>query len=156
MTTLEDVTAIKSSFNTFSTKVSALPVQQQLPAYTNLNATPGYLLKKLSPELTFTAKLAASIRIWKGGAFVPLRKLKPVMAHPEFPEAVYEYLLQLSKNYILPNIDKIPNNSITLLQNNQSFIESSMAGLNHEMARELLWREYPRTSVAPASGSSGM
>ena len=65
------------------------------------------------------------------------------MAYPEFTEAVYEYLLALSKNYILPNIDKLPNNSITLMENNQSFIEAFMAGLNHEMARELLWREYP-------------
>lgn len=143
MTTLADVQAIKSSFTAFSTKVAGLPLQQQLPAFANLNTAPNYLKARLSPEATFTAKLASSIKIWKAGAFVPLRKLKPVMAHPEFPEAVYEYLLQLSKNYILPNIDKIPNNSITLLQNNQSFIESSMAGLNHEMARELLWREYP-------------
>jgi hypothetical protein len=34
-------------------------------------------------------------------------------------------------------------NSITLLETNQKFIESYMVGLNHEFARELLWREYP-------------
>ena len=29
------------------------------------------------------------------------------------------------------------------LETNPRFIESYMVGLNHEMARELLWREYP-------------
>lgn len=143
LASLADVKAIQSNFTAFSAKVSALPQQKVLPAFANLEITSEYLYAKLSPELTFASKLAASIRVWKGGVYVPLRKLKPVMAHPEFEEAVYEYLLNLSKNYILPNIDKIPNNSITLLQNNQSFIEAAMAGLNHEMARELLWREYP-------------
>src|SRR5207237_4215169 len=87
--------------------------------------------------------LLAILRILKNGAYVPLPQLKPVMAYPEFPEAVYTYLLELSKNFILPNIDKLPVNSITLLENNQSFIEAFMVGMNHEMARELLWNEYP-------------
>jgi hypothetical protein len=37
----------------------------------------------------------------------------------------------------------IEPNSITLLETNQKFIEAYMVGLNHEFARELLWREYP-------------
>jgi hypothetical protein len=37
----------------------------------------------------------------------------------------------------------VPPNSITLVETNQRFIESYMVGLNHELARELLWREYP-------------
>ena len=48
-----------------------------------------------------------------------------------------------SPKYFLPNINLIAPNSITLLETNQKFIESYMVGLNHEMARELLWREYP-------------
>jgi hypothetical protein len=43
----------------------------------------------------------------------------------------------------LPNVGLIPPNSISLLETNQRFIESYMVGLNHEFARELLWREYP-------------
>ncbi|HTF82836.1 MAG TPA: hypothetical protein VL947_13965, partial [Cytophagales bacterium] len=45
--------------------------------------------------------------------------------------------------YILPNVDKLERNSITLLETNPQFIESFLLGMNHEMARELLWREYP-------------
>ncbi len=31
----------------------------------------------------------------------------------------------------------------TLLRTNNRFIEAYLVGLNHEMGRELLWREYP-------------
>jgi len=43
----------------------------------------------------------------------------------------------------LSNINYIDMNSISLLETNQRFIEAYMVGLNHEFARELLWREYP-------------
>ncbi|MBN9126291.1 MAG: hypothetical protein J0I90_01705, partial [Nitrosospira sp.] len=56
---------------------------------------------------------------------------------------MYEPLSDLSSEYFLPNINLIEQNSITLLETNQKFIESYMVGINHEMARELLWREYP-------------
>ncbi|MGJ5075612.1 hypothetical protein [Bradyrhizobium oligotrophicum] len=68
---------------------------------------------------------------------------KPVMAYPEIDLPMYKPLLGLSDEHFLPNIDKIPQNTITLLETNQRFIEAYMVGLNHEFARELLWREYP-------------
>jgi len=56
---------------------------------------------------------------------------------------MYEALTELGSELFLPNVGLIPQNSITLLETNQVFIESYMVGLNHEFARELLWREYP-------------
>jgi len=70
-------------------------------------------------------------------------KIKPVMAYPVIPDPMFFYLQKISQDYIIPNIRKIPENTITLLENNQIFIESFMAGLNHEMSKELLWREFP-------------
>jgi hypothetical protein len=49
----------------------------------------------------------------------------------------------MGADYLLPNLHLIPPDSITLLENNQKFIECYMIGLNHEFGRELLWREYP-------------
>ena len=43
----------------------------------------------------------------------------------------------------VPNLHLVEPDSVTLLETNQRFIESYMVGLNHEFARELLWREYP-------------
>ena len=56
---------------------------------------------------------------------------------------MYEPLKDLSSELFLPNIQLIENDTITLLETNQKFIEAYMAGLNHEFSRELLWREYP-------------
>ena len=55
----------------------------------------------------------------------------------------------------LPNLNLIAPNSITLLETNQKFIEAYMVGLNHEFARELLWREYPTDQRGSTSASSG-
>ena len=66
-----------------------------------------------------------------------------VMNYPQFDLPMYKPLSDLSTEYFLPNINLIEQNSITLLETNQKFIESYMVGINHEMARELLWREYP-------------
>jgi hypothetical protein len=65
------------------------------------------------------------------------------MAYPKINTPMYESLKKISDELFLPNIELIEHNSITLLETNQKFIESYMVGLNHEFARELLWREYP-------------
>ncbi|MET0298969.1 MAG: hypothetical protein ABW036_04380 [Flavitalea sp.] len=139
----QTLSMLQSNFTTFKAAAGLLPVQVKLPGIANLEATRASLQAQLSPVKTMASKILSTIKIFKGGFYIPLRKLVPVMAHPEFEEPIYSYLLELSKNYILPNIDKLPKNSITVLQNNQSFIEAFMAGVNHEMSRELLWREYP-------------
>ena len=66
-----------------------------------------------------------------------------VMVYPELDVPMYEPLKDLSSELFLPNIQLIENDTITLLETNQKFIEAYMVGLNHEMSRELLWREYP-------------
>ena len=67
-----------------------------------------------------------------------------ILAYPTFPEPMYLQLLEKdSAERFLPNIEKIPRNTIALLETNRGFIESYMVGLNHEMSRELIWREYP-------------
>ncbi len=65
------------------------------------------------------------------------------MAYPEIDVPMYKPLLDLSSEHFVPNINLVEQNSITLLETNQRFIEAYMVGLNHEFARELLWREYP-------------
>ncbi|MER5510489.1 hypothetical protein ABT052_34925 [Streptomyces sp. NPDC002766] len=65
------------------------------------------------------------------------------MAYPVFDLPAYRTLLDLSVDALVPNLNLLPANSITLLANNRPFIESYLVGLNHEMSRELLWREYP-------------
>ncbi len=70
-------------------------------------------------------------------------KFVEVMAYPELDVPMYKPLADKSTDLFVPNLNYIKQNTITLLNTNQRFIESYMVGLNHEFARELLWREYP-------------
>jgi hypothetical protein len=65
------------------------------------------------------------------------------MAYPRIDQPMYRPLADLGSELFLPNVALIPPDSISLLETNQRFIESYMVGVNHEFARELLWREYP-------------
>lgn len=69
--------------------------------------------------------------------------LHPIKWYPEFHRPMYHFLRALSQEYILPGLDNVPQNSVGLLQTNRRFIEAFMVGLNHEMASELRWREFP-------------
>lgn len=97
----------------------------------------------LNPEITVPKRILA-------GIFLPPRiraeigeQFVEAMAYPEIDIPMYEPLKNLSAELFLPNLHLIEQNSATLLETNQKFIESYMVGLNHEFARELLWREYP-------------
>ncbi|MEU7867125.1 hypothetical protein [Dactylosporangium sp. NPDC049140] len=65
------------------------------------------------------------------------------MAYPVFDLPTYRELLAQGTDLFVPNLNLVPPNSISLLETDQEFIEAYLVGLNHEMARELLWREYP-------------
>ncbi|WP_344586513.1 hypothetical protein [Actinomadura vinacea] len=71
------------------------------------------------------------------------KRFVEAMAYPVIDLPMYRALLDLSVDFFVPNLGLVPQNTVTLLKTNQAFIESYMVGLNHEMARELLWREYP-------------
>jgi hypothetical protein len=64
-------------------------------------------------------------------------------AHPTFGRAGLEHLVGLGVDYLCPGLDEVGNNAVSLLETNQAAVESFLIGLNDELARELLWREYP-------------
>jgi hypothetical protein len=73
----------------------------------------------------------------------PKEEFVTAMAYPDIPVPAYQYLIDIDKEFLLPNLDLIENNTLSLLKTNQKFIEAYLVGLNYEMGRELLWREYP-------------
>jgi hypothetical protein len=101
------------------------------------------LVDLIHPQLTLNKQLAGLIKVPSRIKDGMVEDFTPVMAYPEFDVAMYKPLSDLSTELFLPNLNLIEQNSITLLETNQKFIEAYMVGLNHEMARELLWREYP-------------
>jgi len=64
-------------------------------------------------------------------------------AHPSFTTPMSQRLTALSVEYLVPGIGVIPDNTLGLLEVNEPFVEAFLTGLNHELYREFLWREYP-------------
>jgi hypothetical protein len=100
------------------------------------------LVQALDPQLTVPQRTLRGIKIPDRLAPADPESFDEIMNYPVFDTPMYEPLKEPADN-LLPNLHLIPRDSITLLETNQKFIESYMVGLNHEFARELLWREYP-------------
>jgi len=69
--------------------------------------------------------------------------LDDIMAAPDLSEPTYQALAAISHDWLLPGIDTLPPGTTTLVESNRTFISGFLVGMNHELARELLWREYP-------------
>ncbi len=71
------------------------------------------------------------------------RPLRPIMAHPHFPIPIGAELLSRWPDWAIPGIGDFPNNRVAVLETNPEFVEAVLVGLNQEINRELLWREFP-------------
>jgi hypothetical protein len=100
------------------------------------------LTQAIDPRVAFPFRLSAFVKI-PGREFTRPEEIVDAMAHPDFEDATYTFLRDINKELLIPNLQLIPPDTISLLETNPKFIESYMVGLNHEMGRELLWREFP-------------
>ncbi len=109
----------------------------------NLQSLQTTVLARLDPAMTVPARMRSLISVSASLPRAMGDPLDPIMAAPEFPQPMYAPLRDLSEQYILPGVELIPPDTMGLLQSNHAFIEGYMVGLNHEMARQLLWNDYP-------------
>ena len=109
----------------------------------DLQALRDVVVERLDPAVTVPARMASLIPLAPGFRWNPPDPIRPIMAAPSFPQPMYAPLRDLSPQYILPGVDQVPDESVGLLETNHAFIEAYMVGLNHEMARQLLWAGYP-------------
>ncbi len=101
------------------------------------------VMTALSPRATFAAAVSDKAVLAPGIIWEPDDPIDEIMIAPKFPQPMYEPLGDLSQDWLLPGLHEVPPNTATLAITNQKFVESYMAGLNHEMSRELRWNEYP-------------
>jgi hypothetical protein len=97
----------------------------------------------LNPDVTVPRRLLSGLSLPERFTTIVGEEFREAMAYPVVDVPMYRPLVGISSELFLPNLNLIEPDSITLLETNQRFIEAYMAGLNHEFARELLWREYP-------------
>ncbi|MBJ3762437.1 hypothetical protein ILP92_06730 [Maribius pontilimi] len=69
--------------------------------------------------------------------------LHPVVTWPDLPRPLYLDLKAQSQDWMLPGLDRVPQNAISLLEPDPEFVEALLAGFNHELSAEMLWRGFP-------------
>jgi hypothetical protein len=62
---------------------------------------------------------------------------------PRIDVPMVDLLREQGLDWLLPGIGSLPDDRILLAEPDPAFIEAFLAGANHEMSRELLWRRYP-------------
>lgn len=145
MTGFAELADFQSNLSSFNTVVSER--QSAEPAAPGaLGSIPGLAsstVNAMRPRLALASRVNATLPGVTLREPEQPRRLQPVMAHPKFSDPMFADLRQRGQDFIIPNYTELPENTLTLLEPNRRFIEAYMAGLSHEMARELLWREFP-------------
>jgi hypothetical protein len=62
---------------------------------------------------------------------------------PVFEDALCWDLVEIDSRYLVAGVDELQNNRVTLLSVDDDFVAAFLAGANHEMSREFIWREFP-------------
>ncbi len=132
--------ALRDNFDFVQRSDQAGKVQVLPPL--NIQHIVGHIATSVNPAITIPSALGY-IHLPQRIVASMFETFVEAMTYPEIDEPMYKPLIDLSADHFVPNINLIGQNSITLLETNQRFIEAYMMGLNHEFARELLWREYP-------------
>lgn len=133
--------------------IAVAPQARQVVPYA-IDQAATALKERCRPIHAHAARLDAMVRFGehaltevRSGAVVEGIAVAPlfdrVMAYPRIDEPVSRLLARWDRSRLLPGVEEIPPDSVTLLETNPRFIAAFMAGVNHEFARELLWRRYP-------------
>lgn len=131
--------ATSDLFNSFQ----SLPVDPPAAPALDLASLKTTLLARLDPTITVPRRLQYLISFSARLTWQAPDSLETIMAAPEFPQPMYAPLRDLSPDYVLPGVELVPPDTLGLLLSNHEFVEAYMVGLNHEMARQLLWNDYP-------------
>jgi hypothetical protein len=107
------------------------------------------LLARLAPETTVLERTRSRIDA-PAGTWTRPDPLAPVATEPRFDDPMYEGLQQVAPSLFLPGVERVDADGVALLETTPRVIEAYMVGLNHELSRELLWREFP----APLAGTA--
>jgi len=99
------------------------------------------LLAALDPAPRFAA--VAALRVTAPAKAATRDSLDPVRIAPIFPQPAVVSLLAVAPELLLPGLDTLDENTITLATTDQRFVEAFLLGMNHELERELRWRGFP-------------
>ncbi len=128
------------------------PVRDEGPvrATVDMGALFDQVIAMTAPATTFTAALGGVL-----DAPTPTDPTEPAppapipsQLSPRFGAPMARALAELGQEWLLPGLGEVPANTALALRTNSSFVQAFMIGLNHELGRELLWREFPTALTA--------
>lgn len=101
------------------------------------------VLKQLDPlpsiQDMLTTRISALSGLITAEGALPSR----LVLQPIFTDPLYGDLVRLDSRYLLPGADRLHNNKVALVKADDDFVAAFLTGANHEMSRELVWREFP-------------
>jgi hypothetical protein len=133
----------RSAAASFHTMIQAQPLAPSPADPLDIPATATVVQNALEPVALFNALASQITQTTPNGNTTPRNTTDTVMAAPSIRKAMYSYLIGQSPDWMIPNLNALRQNSVTMFEVNQQAIEAYMLGLNHEFGRELLWRGYP-------------
>ena len=133
----------RSATTEYFSYMQTLPSDPPARAALDLAALKSTLMVRLNPVVTVPRRINSLVTLSSVINWKPADPIAPIMAAPEFDQPMYAPLRDLDEQYILPGVDLVPPNTVGIVLSNPAFIEGYMVGLNHEMARQLLWNDYP-------------
>jgi hypothetical protein len=108
----------------------------------SLEAVFAQVVASTTPSATFGARARASFTI-PGATRTDDVALDQVGLSPYFPQPMVDPLNDVAQRLVLPGLGLVPPNTVVPLETNTTFVQAYLVGLNTEMGRELLWRDYP-------------
>jgi hypothetical protein len=102
----------------------------------------GAALAATTPAMAFSAKLTEVVDLGTQPA-PPTGVPDPIRLAPYFPQPMVEPLIDIAQELVLPGLETVLPNTVVPLETNRPFVDSYLVGLNTEMGREMLWREFP-------------
>jgi hypothetical protein len=109
----------------------------------DLGSTATAVRTALNPDVAVAGRARDRVSLPASSRVVLSHRLDPVMAAPEIPTPMIRPLHELGTDWLLPGLGNVPPDTVTLVEPDPQMIEAYMVGLNHEIARELLWRGFP-------------
>ncbi|WP_329453265.1 hypothetical protein OG894_42525 (plasmid) [Streptomyces sp. NBC_01724] len=135
--TPDDVQRMVTSANDTLHKPSDAP---EVPARTAFPTAEAHLavVEVINPAHAVTATVASAVQRPATGD-----NATPIQWAPSFTDPMWPPLAAQSTEWLLAGLEDVPSDTASVVVTNPQFVEAYMAGLNHEFARELRWREYP-------------
>ena len=99
----------------------------------------------ITAQLEPTALLAARLRhiIRPAGVLGDEPVPASIWASPSIDVPLYAEVVRIDPELLMPGIGDLADESVGLAAINGTYVEAFLLGANHELAREMLWREYP-------------